>query len=238
MFNKEEKPMGIETISVPVRNERRLSGLRALYIFFKDVIGRPIALFVTILLSPILILIAIGIRLDSTGNPIFSQQRTGKNGRSFTAYKFRTMHANNDDSEYKNYLKQYILKNAPYKVNRNGEPVFKLTDDPRITRVGSVLRRSNLDELPQLFNLIKGDMVLIGPRPDIPYSVKMYHDWHTRRLAVKPGITGLWQVANRRSLSFDDMVKLDIEYIERQSPLLDLKIIFLTIRTILRGDGS
>ena len=238
MFDKGEQSLDVETISIPARNDRPFSGLRALYVFIKDVIGRPVALLLTILVSPILILIAIGIRLDSPGHPIFSQKRTGKNGQGFTAYKFRTMTVNNDDSAYKTYLKQYILQNAPYKVNGNGEPVFKLIDDPRITRVGALLRRSNLDELPQLFNLIKGDMALIGPRPDIPYSVKMYQDWHNKRLAVKPGITGLWQVASRKSLSFDDMVKLDIEYIERQSPLLDLKIIFLTVRTILKGDGS
>jgi lipopolysaccharide/colanic/teichoic acid biosynthesis glycosyltransferase len=238
MFNKEEKQLDVETISVPARNERPYGGLRALYVFLKDVTGRPAALLFTVLIAPVLILIAIAIRLDSPGNPIFFQNRTGKNGQGFTAYKFRTMTVNNDDSAYKTYLKQYILQNSPYKVDRNGEPVFKLTDDPRITRVGAILRQSNLDELPQLFNLIKGDMALIGPRPDIPYSVKMYSPWHTKRLAVKPGITGLWQVANRRTLSFDDMVKLDIEYIERQSPLLDLKIIFRTIQTILRGDGS
>jgi lipopolysaccharide/colanic/teichoic acid biosynthesis glycosyltransferase len=238
MFNKEEKSLGAETIIIPAQKERPYRGLRAAYVRFKDIIGRPVAFLVALLLSPVLLLLALAIRLDSPGSPIFSQERTGKNGQRFTAYKFRTMYVNNDDSAYKNYLKQYILKNAPYKVNNKGEPVYKLINDPRITRVGAILRQTNLDELPQLLNLIRGDMELLGPRPDIPYSVKLYSPWHTRRLAVKPGITGLWQVGNRKSLSFDDMVRLDIEYIDRQSPLLDLKIIFLTIRTILKRDGS
>ncbi len=141
-------------------------------------------------------------------------------------------------AEYKAYLKQYILKNAPYKVDHNGEKIFKLVDDPRITRIGALLRKSNFDELPQLLNLIKGEMSFIGPRPDLPYSVEMYNDWHRKRLEVKPGITGLWQVCHRKGLSFDDMVQLDLEYIKQQSLFLDTKIILKTIRTILIGDGS
>jgi lipopolysaccharide/colanic/teichoic acid biosynthesis glycosyltransferase len=230
--------MDAETIVVPVRNDKPYSGLRAFYVSLKNILDRPIAAAIMVLLWPVLLLIAIAIRLDSPGHPLFSQERVGKNGQKFKVYKFRTMDVNNNDSAYKNYLKQYIRQNAPFKVNPKGEPVFKLIDDPRITRMGTLLRRSNLDELPQLINLIKGEMNFIGPRPDIPYSVKMYSDWHSKRLIIKPGITGLWQVGNRKKLSFNEMVRLDIEYIERQSPLLDIKIIFLTLLTILKGDGS
>ncbi len=214
--------------------ERNLS----VYSVFKNVTDRFTAFFITVMISPILFLIALGIRLDSPGHPIFSQERVGKNGRRFTAYKFRTMYVNNDDSEYKAYLKQYILNNAPYKVTPNGEKIYKVVDDPRITRIGAILRKTNFDELPQLFNLIKGEMSFIGPRPDLPYSVDMYTDWHRKRLEIKPGITGLWQVCHRKGLSFDDMVRLDLEYIRRQSFFFDTRIILKTIRTILIGDGS
>ena len=214
------------------------SQLTSVYIFTKGVLERLVSTISVILLSPLMAIIALIIRIDSQGNPIFAQERIGKNGRSFTAYKFRTMYANNDDSEYKAYLKQYILKNEPYKIDQNGKKIFKLVNDPRITRVGAILRKTNLDELPQLINIIKGEMVLIGPRPDVPFSVNMYGKWPKKRLAVTPGITGLWQVCNRKGLTFDDMVRLDIEYIGKISPLMDIKIFFLTIRTLLIGDGS
>jgi lipopolysaccharide/colanic/teichoic acid biosynthesis glycosyltransferase len=148
------------------------------------------------------------------------------------------MYANNDDREYKAYLKQYILSNAPYKISDNGQPVYKLVDDQRVTRFGAFLRKHNLDELPQLLNILKGEMSFIGPRPDVPFSVSLYNNCHLKRMAVLPGITGLWQVSRRKGLSFDDMVKLDLEYIKRLSPALDLKIVLLTIRAILIGDGS
>ena len=123
-------------------------------------------------------------------------------------------------------------------LNESNGVLFKLHEDPRITGVGKVLRRYSLDELPQLLNVLKGDMSFVGPRPDIPFAVKMYQDHHHRRFSAIPGITGLWQISGRKNLSFDDMVRLDMEYIERQSPFLDAKILLLTIGTILRGDGS
>jgi lipopolysaccharide/colanic/teichoic acid biosynthesis glycosyltransferase len=122
-------------------------------------------------------------------------------------------------------------------VDENGQSIYK-ADGMSVTRFGTLLRKTNLDELPQLFNILKGEMSFIGPRPDIPFAVRMYKDWHRERLRVKPGITGLWQVSGRKSLSFEDMVRLDIDYINRQSALLDAKIALLTVRTSLSQDGS
>jgi len=123
-------------------------------------------------------------------------------------------------------------------VDGDGQGVYKVINDPRVTRFGALLRKTNLEELPQFFNVLRGEMSVVGPRPDIPFAVGMYKEWHRKRLEVKPGITGLWQVSGRKGLSFEDMVRLDIEYIERQSFILDIKILLLTISTILRRDGS
>jgi len=185
-----------------------------------------------------MVMVALGIRLDSPGGPIFRQERVGKDGRRFTACKFRTMHINNDDREYRVYLQKYIIENAPYLVDQQGQGVYKVVGDPRVTKLGAWLRKTNLDELPQLFNVLRGEMSFVGPRPEVPFALEMYSDWHRKRLSATPGITGLWQVYGRKRLSFDDMVRLDIDYIQRQSLLLDAKILLLTIRTVLTRDGS
>jgi lipopolysaccharide/colanic/teichoic acid biosynthesis glycosyltransferase len=208
------------------------------YEFCKAITDRIMALFGILFLSPFMILIAIGIRIDSPGNAIYRREQVGKLGKKFIAYKFRTMKRNNDDREYKTYLVKYILENRPYQVDENGKEVFKVVNDPRVTRFGAILRKSNLDELPQLFNILKGEMSWVGPRPDIPYSVNMYKDWHRQRLEVIPGMTGLWQVSGRKNVSFEEMVRLDVEYINNRSLLLDTKIILSTVNTVLRGDGS
>jgi lipopolysaccharide/colanic/teichoic acid biosynthesis glycosyltransferase len=168
---------------------------------------------------------------------IFAQERVGKDGENFTAYKFRSMHPDSNDEEYKTYLKQYVIENVPYRFDENGNAIYKV-DDSAVTRVGRFLRKTNLDELPQLVNILKGEMSFVGPRPDVPFAVNMYSDWHKQRLLVKPGMTGLWQVCKRKCLSFEDMVRLDIEYINNRSLLLDTKILLLTIGTIIAGDGS
>ncbi len=208
------------------------------YSWWKGIFDRLVALVGIAVLSPLLVAIAAVVRLDSPGSPIFAQERVGKDGRRFTAYKFRTMYKDNDDGEYRTYLRQYILENAAYRVDEKGQGIYKVVDDNGVTRAGALLRKSNLDELPQLFNILRGEMSLIGPRPDVPFAVKMYNDWHRKRLSTKPGITGLWQVCGRKNLPFNDMVRLDIDYIEKQSPLLDARILLLTARTILIGDGS
>jgi lipopolysaccharide/colanic/teichoic acid biosynthesis glycosyltransferase len=219
------------------KNNTRVTGLFT-YQWCKGIFDRILALFAIVISSPFLTLIAIGIRLDSPGGAIFRREQVGEKGRLFTAYKFRTMNIDNDDHEYKAYLVKYIREDAPYKKDKNGQAVYKVVDDSRVTRFGALLRRTNLDELPQLFNVLKGEMSLIGPRPDIPYAVEMYQNRHQKRLSVKPGITGLWQVSGRKGLSFEDMVYLDIEYINKQSLLLDAKILLRTIGTALGRDGS
>jgi lipopolysaccharide/colanic/teichoic acid biosynthesis glycosyltransferase len=215
---------------------RRISLIPS-YSLWKSVADLLVALIGIVVLSPFLLLIAIVIRLDSPGNPIFAQERVGKDGHKFVAYKFRTLYANNNDNKYKEYLTKYVLENAPYRIDENGQGIYKV-DDTKATRFGAILRNTNLDELPQLFNILKGDMSLVGPRPDVPFAVSMYTKHHRKRLSVRPGMTGLWQIYGRKNLSFEDMVRFDLEYIEKQSLLLDAKILWQTAGIVLSRDGS
>ena len=202
-----------------------------------DVVG---SLTLLAMLSPILFIIAVVIKLTSRGPILFRQKRIGEHGTPFTFLKFRSMYINNDSSEHKEYVRQLIAGQAEKKpANGNGGGVFKLTNDPRITPVGRILRRSSLDELPQLINVLRGEMSLVGPRPPVPYEVEAYATWHRRRLLeAKPGITGLWQVYGRSRVEFDDMVRLDLRYARDCSPLLDLKILLQTPRAVMGGDGA
>ena len=202
-----------------------------------DVVG---SLTLLAMLSPILFIIAVVIKLTSRGPILFRQKRIGEHGTPFTFLKFRSMYINNDSSEHKEYVRQLIAGQAEKKpANGNGGGVFKLTNDPRITPVGRILRRSSLDELPQLINVLHGEMSLVGPRPPVPYEVEAYATWHRRRLLeAKPGITGLWQVYGRSRVEFDDMVRLDLRYARDCSPLLDLKILLQTPRAVMGGDGA
>jgi lipopolysaccharide/colanic/teichoic acid biosynthesis glycosyltransferase len=187
-----------------------------------------------VLLSPLFLMIMIAVRLNSPGNPIFRQERIGKNGHKFMLYKFRSMYKDHDDAKYQAYIKKYVQENLASVTNEAGEDIYQLIHDPRITKVGWILRRTNLDELPQLINILKGDMSFVGPRPDIPLAVDLYKEHHKKRLLVKPGITGAWQVlTERRNISFDEVVLADIDYISRLNWLLDVKIMLLTIREIL-----
>lgn len=207
--------------------------------FLKSAIDRTTALLGLVCSSPLMAIIAVGIKLDSHGSPIFAQKRVGMNGREFVIYKFRTMYSDNDDSKYKAYLRKYVLENAPYRIDHNGQAIYKVDDyHAPVTKFGALLRKTNLDELPQLLNILKGDMSLVGPRPDVPFAVRMYNDWHRERLQAKPGLTGLWQVCRRKNLSFEDMVRLDINYINKQSLFLDTKILFKTIGIIFGKNGS
>ena len=221
-------------ISMNKEGVRQLS----MYPWWKGIFDRLLALLAMVISFPLLLLIAAGIRLDSPGSPLFHQERVGRDGRRFTLYKFRTMYINNDDSEYKAFLRKSILENIPYRVDENGQKIYKVVNDPRVTKFGALLRKTNLDELPQIFNILKGEMSFVGPRPDIPFTVAMYKDYHWKRFSVMPGITGLWQVSGRKNLSFEDMIRLDIDYVERRSLFLDTKILLRTISTILTRDGS
>lgn len=206
--------------------------------FVKRVSDIVISLVALTILAPIWILISILIRLDSKGAVLFRQERVGMDGRIFLCFKFRTMLSDADDRIHR----EAYRKNIAGELDSNhdaDEPVFgKVKNDPRITNVGRWLRRSSLDEIPQLLNVLLGDMSIVGARPPIPYEVEEYALWHRRRLDMKPGITGLWQVSGRNRLTFDEMVKLDLFYIENWSLWLDLKIILLTLPAVLRGDGA
>lgn len=164
--------------------------------------------------------------LDNPGPIFFKQLRTGKGGRRFAMYKFRTMVTNAEE-----------LKQKYAHLNELSWPDFKITDDPRVTRVGKILRKTSLDELPQVINILKGDMSLVGPRPT-SFDVSTYSLWHTERLEVLPGLTGLWQVSGRSDLDFDERLRLDIEYIERQSLWLDIKILFRTATAVFTQRGA
>jgi lipopolysaccharide/colanic/teichoic acid biosynthesis glycosyltransferase len=211
---------------------------RFTYRWWKNIVDRVVASLMIFVFSPLMAIVALIIKLDSPGSVIFRREQVGKDNRRFTLLKFRTMQSDNNDYRYKTYLIRYIVEDAPYTVDKNGQGVYKVIDDPRVTKFGAILRKTNIDELPQLFNILKGDMSFIGPRPDIPFAVSMYNDWHLQRLKIKPGATGLWQVSRRKGCSFRDMVNLDIEYINKQSVLLDIKIFFLTLLSILKMDGS
>jgi lipopolysaccharide/colanic/teichoic acid biosynthesis glycosyltransferase len=202
-----------------------------------DVVG---SLALLVLLCPVFLVIAAAIKLTSRGPVLFRQQRIGEHGTPFTFLKFRSMYVNNDASQHKEYVRQLIAGEAAKQpTNGAGEGVFKLTNDPRITAVGSFLRRTSLDELPQFINVLQGDMSLVGPRPPVPYEVDSYAVWHRRRLLeAKPGITGLWQVQGRSRVGFDDMVRLDLRYARNCSPWLDLKILVQTPKAVIAGNGA
>ncbi|MBN2009068.1 sugar transferase [candidate division KSB1 bacterium] len=213
--------------------------IRALSRFAKrmvDIIGAIIGL---VLLGIPMLGIALLIKFTSNGPILFRQRRAGYLGRMFTFRKFRTMECNTDDSIHKEYVSK-LIKDELTGLNQgtDDEPVYKIVNDPRVTRIGRLLRKTSFDELPQFFNVLKGDMSLVGPRPPIPYEVDQYKQWHYRRLLeVKPGITGLWQVMGRDKARFNDIVRYDIQYIENWSLLLDFKIILKTFIVIFHFKG-
>ena len=189
------------------------------------------------LLFPLWLLIALWIKLDSKGPVLYTQERVGMDGRLFLLYKFRTMAAGADSELHREYQRAFIAGRAEANLGDDSKPTYKLLADPRITRSGKLLRRTSLDEVPQLLNVLLGDMSVVGPRPPIPYEVEAYELWHRKRLDMKPGLTGLWQVSGRNRLPFEEMVRLDLFYIENWSLLLDLKIILRTGFVMLAGDG-
>jgi exopolysaccharide biosynthesis polyprenyl glycosylphosphotransferase len=216
-----EEIAGVPMIGI---KEVGISGLSQLIKRTIDVAFSALALFFG---APLMALIALMIKMDSPGPAIFSQERVGKMGRLFWVYKFRSMV---EDAE-----KQQEALQA---LNEADGPLFKIREDPRTTRLGRQLRRFSLDELPQFYNVLRGEMSLIGPRPAIPAEVELYQEWQKRRLEVSPGMTGLWQVSGRSELTFDEMALLDIYYIENWSPALDVKILLQTIPRIIFGNGA
>ena len=189
-----------------------------------DVCGSAVGL---VLASPIMLITAIAVKRCDGGPAIFAQERVGKNGSRFKMYKFRSMYM--DAEERLAELQKY---------NQVDGPAFKMTNDPRITPVGKFIRKTSIDELPQLVNILKGDMSIVGPRPPLPREVDQYNDWDWGRLAVKPGLTCYWQISGRSDVSFEEWMRLDLKYVEEQGFFTDLKILFKTVAVVLRGDGA
>jgi len=197
---------------------------RVEYYFFKRTMDFLCSLTGLIILTPIFIIVGLLIKLESKGPIIFAQERIGKNGEVFKMYKFRSMVINAEELKEKLHCK-----------NEMSGPMFKMKDDPRVTRVGRFIRKTSIDELPQLFNVLKGEMSLVGPRPSLPKEVAKFDNWMMGRLAVKPGLTCYWQVSGRNDIDFEDWMKLDLRYVENRCILVDIKLIFKTF-FVLFGD--
>lgn len=202
-----------------------------------DIVGSALAL---LLAAPLFLLVALAIKLTSKGPVFFRQQRVGQYGKNFTMLKFRSMYVNNDSHVHKQFVTELINNQVDCgPVNEREKGVYKLRNDKRITRVGRILRRTSLDELPQFLNVLSGEMSLVGPRPALPYELEAYQTWHRRRiLEAKPGITGMWQVIGRSRVKFDEMVRMDLRYAMSWSPWLDLKILMMTPLAVIRGSGA
>jgi len=227
---------GIEDVLEPRLRVRPTAGLSLLHVqtanprirlFAKSVLDRILAGVLLLIASPVLLAAAIAVRLDDRGAAFFRQIRIGEGGVPFTIWKLRTMYADADERRLA------LLAST----DRDG-PMFKMRLDPRITRVGRLLRRMSLDELPQLFNVVRGDMSLVGPRPPLPSEVETYHDAVTRRLLVRPGLTGLWQVSGRADLSWEESIHLDLRYVDNWSFAMDAQILWRTVRAVLGGKGA
>ena len=188
-----------------------------------DIIGAGSGL---LLLSPVIAIVACAVKFTSKGPIFFSQKRVGKNGKIFEMYKFRSMVVNAEE-----------LKEKLAHQNEMSGPMFKMKDDPRVTKIGKFIRKTSIDELPQLWNVLKGDMSLVGPRPSLPKEVKQFENWMYKRLTVKPGLTCYWQVSGRNNIDFEDWMKLDISYVEDRNLWIDIKLIFKTI-FVLFGDKN
>ncbi|WP_297423418.1 sugar transferase [Clostridium sp.] len=199
--------------------ERRMG-----YCFLKRTMDIVCSIIGLIFFSPVFLVVGILIKLESEGNAIFSQERVGKNGKRFKMYKFRSMVINAEE-----------LKDKLSSKNEMTGPMFKMKDDPRVTKVGKFIRKTSIDELPQLFNVLRGEMSLVGPRPSLPKEVMKFEDWMIERLSVKPGLTCYWQVSGRNDISFEDWMRLDVKYVRERSTLVDIKLVLKTIRVFL-GD--
>ena len=209
-------------MSEVIENERS----NVLYEVIKRIIDIVASFTGLIVLSPLMLVVSILIKLESKGEVIFKQKRVGLNGKEFYMYKFRSMVINAEE-----------LKEQLESQNEMSGPMFKIKDDPRITKVGKFIRKTSIDELPQLINVIKGDMSLVGPRPSLPKEVEEFETWMRERLEVKPGLTCIWQVSGRNNIDFEDWMKLDIKYVRERSFKLDIKLILKTV-LVLFGDKN
>jgi len=192
-----------------------------------------------ILLSPVMLILALIIKITSPGPVFFVQERLGRDGEPFRFFKFRSMKHKSDDAIHRQFAAMFIHGDEHGCAESNaGEKVFKLKKDPRVTSIGAFMRRTSLDELPQLFNILRGEMSLVGLRPPIAYEIENYLPWHMERLKAVPGLTGLWQVSGRSRVSFDEMVRLDVDYINNWSLWNDAVILAKTLPVVLRGTGG
>ena len=216
-------------VELPDRREARLTGVacRAL-----DILGAALLL---LLLSPIFAAVALAVRIDTPGRVIFRQRRVGRDLEPFTVVKFRSMYASAGHDTHREYVTR-LITSTPERAD--GGSLYKLTADARVTRVGRFLRRSSLDELPQLWNVLRGEMSLVGPRPSIPYEVEKYPQAWMGRFSVRPGITGLWQVSGRSQLTWEQMIALDVEYVRRRSFWLNVWILLKTVPVVVLGKGA
>jgi lipopolysaccharide/colanic/teichoic acid biosynthesis glycosyltransferase len=218
----------------------RINRPRGLTHFVKrsiDILG---SLATLVCFSPLFLAISLAIKLTSGGPVLFRQERVGQYGVGFVFLKFRSMHLRNDSSIHRQFVGRFIAgKTDCAKPEQIDQPIYKITADPRVTPIGKFLRKTSFDELPQFWNVLRGEMSLVGPRPPIPYELSSYDIWHRRRIIeVKPGITGLWQVLGRSRTTFDEMVRLDLRYASTWSLWLDLKILLKTPRAIISGEGA
>lgn len=222
-MNTDNAQNSVKTI---VLNQKTIDG-RVFYRVFKKMTDRILSAVALVVLSPLFLLISFFIKYEDKGPVFFVQQRIGRNGRSFKMYKFRSMYVD-ADKKIENLTEQ----------NEVEGPMFKMKDDPRVTAVGRIIRKYSLDELPQLLNVLKGNMALVGPRPPLKREVTEYSDYDKQRLMVTPGCTGLWQVSARNSVGFHEMVELDIEYIQNSGLLYDLGILFRTVWIMIKPNDA
>lgn len=201
-----------------------------------DLFASAVLLTIT---APFAGLVAVLIKLSSPGPVLFKQKRVGSDGKQFVLYKFRSMFVGNDDSRHRQYIKLFIEgRDDELKKLQGEKKLYKMTADDRVTLVGKFLRRTSLDELPQLMNVLRGEMSMVGPRPHLAYEVDLYQDWHRRRLSGMPGITGWWQIHGRSRVPFDEAVRMDIWYLEHQSLILDIRIMLRTVTKATVGRGA
>ncbi|MEM2125328.1 MAG: sugar transferase [Candidatus Methanosuratincola sp.] len=231
--------MSIANLEQENKSQEQVEARYSTYELAKRVFDLVICLSGLIIVLPLILLIAIAIRLDSPGSPIFVQERVGKGCRRFRMYKFRTMQSDEDDDQLvRAFMQDYVAGKYQEATHDPEKKLFKPPNRKRITRMGKFLRKTSLDELPQIFNVLRGEMSLIGPRPNVPWEVEEYQAWHYERLNVLPGITGLAQVRGRSSLTFDLIVKYDVEYVRKRSMKLDLQILWMTFASVLSGNGA
>lgn len=258
-----EEAMNISISSLPYNPLAQWYGqvkTVSLYDWVKRFMDILISSIVLVLFSPLWLLFGLIIKVTSRGPVLFRNVVIGQHGKPFIYYKFRTMVHNGSDAEHRKFVERFVKQGEPYEgeahskatatgeaeanaskataASRNKTKVYKLINDPRVTPFGRFLRKSSLDEIPQMINVLRGEMSLVGPRPPVQYEYELYGDWEKQRLAVKPGITGLYQVTARSQVPFQEMVRIDLDYIQRRSLCLDLWIILKTLVVIARGEGA